>query len=93
MKLNEFYQEEPGGTFTHAGEEYDLNAVLEMAANIPEQEFNVKDLDWILVFDYANPERVKTADLTTPILVTTWFDPKDSKYLLTVQCFQICIRL
>lgn len=73
MRLHELYQEEPGGYFTHDGVNYDLNALLRRAENLPVQEFRVSDLDWVLSQD-ADPERVAHADLGVPILVAKWRD-------------------
>lgn len=78
--INELYQEEPGGSFTNDGKEYDLNIVLRLTDNIPIVTFNVADLKWLVDqykseidhFDKNEKLRVKRADLNTPVLVTYW---------------------
>lgn len=66
------YQEAPDSTFTHAGNEYDINKVFKLVHKEPVQKFYVSDLDWMLKFGSPDPERVKQAQLDAPILVTSW---------------------
>lgn len=61
---------ESDSTFTHNGELYDLNEVFLLIADKPTQEFQVKDLIWILQWDTPDPTRMAQADLTTPIVIT-----------------------
>jgi hypothetical protein len=70
MKLSELYQEEPNGTFSNDGDEYDLNKVLADVDDLPKVLFFTKDLEWVLNHDKPDPARVDKADLKTPILVT-----------------------
>lgn len=74
MRVSElFYQEEPGGTFTHEGHEYDLNTVLRLTANFPIFNIPVEKLAWCLDgVDFDSPEdqeRVLNADVACPIIV------------------------
>lgn len=68
------YQEDAGSTFTHAGNTYDLNKLLQLTHSQKPQEFKVSDLAWVLSHDAPTFARVKTADLRAPILV--YNDPK-----------------
>ena len=69
MKLVELYQEEPGGTFTNDGKDYDLNKVLADVDDLPKVLFFVKDLEWVLKYDTPDPGRVGEANTSAPILV------------------------
>jgi hypothetical protein len=42
------------------------------ADNLPIIQFNVNELAWILEWDTPDPIRIRSADLSAPILVTTW---------------------
>jgi hypothetical protein len=69
MKICEFYQEEPGGTFTHAGTEYLLNPLLKFTETFPVINIPVSKLDWVI----TDPtEESEYADTSVPILVTQW---------------------
>lgn len=69
MKLLELYQEEPGGTFTNDGKEYDLNKVLADVDDLPKVLFFTTDLKWVLEYDKPDLSRVEKAELSAPILV------------------------
>lgn len=60
---------EPGSTFTHDGVEYDLNGVLLESDSIPVHQYSVDKLKWILEGATGNVNRVRSADISTPILV------------------------
>lgn len=66
------YQEEHDSTFTHAGEEYDLNILLRLTSDSPIEEFLVSDLEWILEYSEPDSDRVTRANLSAPVLVTKW---------------------
>lgn len=70
--LDKIYQEEDDSEFTSNGKRYNLNKVLRDNAHVPITQIPVKDLKWVLKYDKANSERVKKADITTPLLVTKW---------------------
>lgn len=70
MRLVEFYQEEPGGSFTHDGVEYDLNPLLRDTEDYPVKDIPVDDLKWII----DKEEEFEYADTDVPILVTPWKD-------------------
>lgn len=72
MILKEFYQEQKGSSFTHDDKEYDLNGLLVFSENLPDLTFSVDKLTWILEFDSASQDRVASADLNAPIMVTVW---------------------
>lgn len=69
-KIAKVYQEEDSSEFTHNGTIYNLNKVLRQSASSPVVQVPVKDLDWVLDYDIPNPDRVRSADLKAPILVT-----------------------
>lgn len=71
VRLDE-YHEEKGGSFTHDGDKYDLNALFKLTAKEPLAFFKVKDLKWILPETELDPERVEKADVSAPILVTEY---------------------
>lgn len=62
------------GTFTHDGREYDLNKLLQLSKNLPIYKFPVDKLSWILGHTEVNSDRLLTADLGQPILITKWGD-------------------
>ena len=74
MNLIELYQEEPGGTFTNDGHDYDLNKVLADVDDLPKVLFFVKDLEWVLKYDTPDPGRVGEANTSSPILVAYYND-------------------
>lgn len=61
---------EGGGSFTHQGTEYDLDHALSLADKQPVTSTRVKDLAWVLRHGKADPERVRRADLSAPLLVS-----------------------
>lgn len=76
MRLVEFYQEEPGGSFTHDGEEYSLNPLLKVTDEYPVKDIPVSDLKWIIDGELTQDDikRRDDADTDVPILVTKWED-------------------
>lgn len=79
MRYNELYEqadysEGPDSTFTHEGKDYYLDPVLVACKSIPTTQFPVSKLEWVLGYDDPDPERVKKADLTAPIIVVPWQD-------------------
>lgn len=73
MKLLEFYQEEPGGTFTHDGREYLLNPLLKFTDKIPVKEVPVSELEWIIGCSAENDGRdVDDRDISIPVLVANY---------------------
>ena len=79
---DQVYQEEPGGTFTHDGVEYDLNVLLRLTASQTPQLVSVRKLEWVLEYDTPDPLRVARADLNAPVIVM--HDRKDGKERWTV---------
>lgn len=89
MLLIELYQEEKGGSFTHDGNEYDLNTVLKATDKQDVIQVPVSDLKWEAEgesIESAEEQRIKDADITKPILVTKWKDQDETK-LVTVDGF------
>jgi hypothetical protein len=69
MRLFEFYQEEPGGAFTHDGVEYLLNPLFKFTENYPVVNLDVDKLSWII----TDPdEESDYADISVPVIVTEW---------------------
>jgi hypothetical protein len=73
-KLLERYQEELGSTFISDGRLYDLNALLILTEHLPVLDFPVSLLEWVLEWDTPDPERLKTADPSVPVLVANYRD-------------------
>ena len=68
------YNEEMS-TFTHDNKLYDLKKLNDIVKENPVKKFKVSDLVWIFKWDDPNedhPERISTARLSVPILVTHW---------------------
>lgn len=86
MRISELYQEPKGGTFTHDDATYDLNALLRVTDDSEIHDIPLDELEW--VFDYDNPgaeyDRVESADLNAPIIVTWWRDDDDGDHKLVV---------
>lgn len=70
MKLDEFYQEEPGGSFTHDGVKYLLNPLFKFTESLPVITIPTSRLSWII--DPEQIEEFKYADTSIPILVVPW---------------------
>lgn len=70
INIAETYREEAGSSFTHNGNLYSLNKLFDLTSAIEPGDFAVSELAWILDHDQPDPNRVKTADLDAPILVT-----------------------
>lgn len=69
MKFLEFYQEEPGGYFTHDGIDYLLNPLLKFTDKLPIEEIDIDELSWVI----TDPnEESDYADITVPVLVAHW---------------------
>jgi hypothetical protein len=66
------YQEEIDSEFTHDGNRYNLNKVLELVSKKPVSNIGINKLDWILKHTDVDEERAKKADVTTPILITDY---------------------
>ena len=86
MRIFELYQEPKGGSFTHNGKDYDLNKLLRLSDDLDEDAIPVDQLDWVLDHDDPEnePERIKKADLTAPILVTWWFNDEGHSQLVVL---------
>lgn len=64
------YREEDDSTFTHNDIEYSVNKALEIAESIPVEYIDTDKLSWILEYTDTDPERVRNADLSFPLLVS-----------------------
>jgi superfamily II DNA or RNA helicase len=58
-----------GGSFTHDGQKYSLDAALRSAESRPALQFSVDELKWVLQHDRPDPSRVRAADLRAPLLL------------------------
>lgn len=76
MKLDEFYQEETGGTFTHDGKDYWLNPLLSQTRNFPIIDVPISMLDWILEYhkDDGRDFKGEEIDISAPILIAKYED-------------------
>jgi hypothetical protein len=59
-------------SFTHDGEEYDLQRVKDLVRDQEPEEMAVDDLKWILVDTDVQKSRIKTADIDNPVIVARW---------------------
>lgn len=64
-----YYRENPGSSFTHDDEEYDLNKLLKLTQDKKGYNFPIKELKWILKHTKVEKNRVERADLSYPILI------------------------
>lgn len=58
-----------GGSFTHDGTEYVLNDALAQTDGKRPTQHRVRDLEWVLAHDKADPSRVRRADTSAPVLI------------------------
>jgi hypothetical protein len=73
MKLLEFYQEEPGGSFTHNGREYLLNPLLKFTDKLPVKEIPISELEWVIDCPYEDDGRdIDDRDISVPVLVADY---------------------
>lgn len=70
IALCEAYKEQEGSCFTHNGNLYSLNKLLEGAETLPQQNIPVDEMKWILAYDRPDPKRMAEANVDAPILVT-----------------------
>jgi len=69
--LNESGNEgKTGDTFSHDGNEFDLNKVKAAVKNNPVRTLQVADLKWVLEYADVDTERLKTADIDNPVIAT-----------------------
>jgi hypothetical protein len=62
-------------TFTHNDHDYDLSKLDKIIKHNRIRKFDIKDLLWIFKYDDPrkdHPERIKTANIKVPIIVTRW---------------------
>ena len=60
---------EVGSTFTHEGQEYDLNKVLSLVRDKRVVRTPVRELAWVLQYDKTDPNRLAKADPKVPVVV------------------------
>jgi hypothetical protein len=68
MRLCEFYQEEPGSSFTHNGKEYLLNPLIKFTEKYPIINIPVDLLKWVIKYDKPTRD-IDDVDITEPVLV------------------------
>lgn len=71
-RMLEAYQEEEDGSFTHDGDDYDLNALLRATEDLDVVKVSIDKLEWILDHDKPDFHRLVSADIDAPILITKW---------------------
>lgn len=59
-------------SFTHDGEEFDLQKVKNLVRNQEPKSMAVDDLKWVLDDTDVVRSRIKTADTDNPVIVTRW---------------------
>ena len=64
-----YYRENPGSSFTHNNQEYDLNKLLKLTHGKEGYPFPIKELKWILSHTKVYKNRVEKADTFYPILI------------------------
>lgn len=73
ISFKKFVSEEHTDTFTHENNDYSLTKLKSLAASLEVNPLPVSELIWIFEYDDPeedHPERIVTADLKQPILVT-----------------------
>ena len=77
---------ENGSTFTHDGEEYDLDKLLSLSDKLPIDDVPIDQLIWVFGHDdpEEDPKRVAKADVTAPILVTWWIPDRTKSRLVVL---------
>ena len=73
-EIKKLYQEEKDSTFTHDDIEYSVNKLLKETQDMEAEEYDVKELKWILKETETEEERVKEAKLKYPIIIIKWED-------------------
>ena len=68
----ESYTEESDSTFQNGKDVYQLNKIFKLSEDIKPSTMPISNLSWILKYTDTDPKRVKSADITVPILV--WKD-------------------
>lgn len=76
----QLYQESDDSTFQSNGKIYSLNVLFKRTQHRPSTTLEMNLLDWILEHTSVDEERVKTADVSIPVLV--FLDPKLNKWVL-----------
>lgn len=69
IKTFEHYHEYES-TFTHNGNEYDLNTIFDISENYLPVTLKISDLEWVLEYADIYEDRLNKADYTIPILVS-----------------------
>jgi hypothetical protein len=67
--IKESYTEESDSTFQNGKDVYQLNKIFKLSENIKPIKMQISDLSWILKYTDVDPKRVKSADISVPILV------------------------
>ncbi len=83
--IAEIYDEPSDSSFTHDGDEYDLNAVLEATKNMKPKDIDVADMLWVFEYDpmkYQDGKRIFKADLSAPILVSKIKEGKETRIVV-----------
>lgn len=72
VPISKLYQEQ-GSLFESNSNVYNLNYIFKAVENEPVEYIDISELTWVLKhIDGVDPERVKNADLTVPILVVKY---------------------
>ena len=63
---------EKNSTFSHDGNEYDLNGIFDFIETTPTIKLPISDLDWVLKYTKIYKKRIDKVILKHPIIVTKW---------------------
>ena len=64
------YKEGRSSTFTHFGNEYRVDDLIDLAKDKNNVAIPMKELEWVFEYSDPDPKRVKKASLEYPIIVT-----------------------
>lgn len=75
LHFRQHLEEGRTNTFTHEGNDYDLYKLNGLIKDNPITQVPISKLIWIFKYDDPNkdqPERIKTADISNPIVLLHW---------------------
>lgn len=76
------YSEGRESTFTHFGKEYYVDDLIALTNNKSVGSLEISRLDWVFEYSTPNEERVDSADLSVPIIVTKDIVDGKTRYIV-----------